>query len=115
METVAVFDFVIGLDDKESPLYLANYYKLVLYEKGLSIFPDFQNCEHIRSIVSVLDSFAVMVDAFTFAWGESTSPRELLRKMKSAGYIKKFREFVVDDGGKYWVPKNEEPGWETKV
>lgn len=115
METVAVFDFVIGLNDKKSPLYLANYYKLVLYEKGLSIFPDFQNREHVRSVVPVLDSFVVMVDDFTLAWGESASPRELLRKMKSAGYIKKIREFVVDDDGKRWVPKTKDASWETRV
>lgn len=113
METVAVFDFMIGLDDKKSPLYLANYYKIVFYERGLSIFPAFFGREHIGSIVSTVEALAGMTDDFTVAWGESKSPRDVLRKMKSVGYVKKFREFVFD--GNFWNPKNGDASWETRI
>lgn len=112
METVAVFDFVIGFDDKKNPLYYPRYYKLILYPKGLSILPAFFGNVHIGNVSNAVEEFAEMVDEFVQTWNETEDPRVLLREMKALGYVKKIREFVLVDD--CWVPKDV-GDWKTKI
>lgn len=78
METVAVFDFGIGFDDKKNPLYYPRYYKLILYPKGLSILPAFFGNVHIGNVSNAVENVERCRSSRAFAAAR--------RFFKGAGY-----------------------------